>query len=237
MNNEVKMKEDFKDAVLREQIRLVVEQVPTMQAVSFMVALVLVYVVRDIVAPANILVWVLMVLLIVCSRVVLHFRFCKVREEQFDAEYWKNLYLASALISGVVWGASAFIVFPAGNLGLICLFLLVMASLSAATTISHSSIKWGPTVWVGPALFPYAIRCIAEGGESGYALSFLTTLYMFGIIRHSFIHNRSVASAIALRFENLELLAELRRVNDILRQDIAKRIQTEEAMKRKRGTF
>ena len=102
MNSEVKMSEDFKDAVPREQIRLVMEQVPTMQAVSFMVALVLVYEVRDIVAPASILVWVLMVLLIVCSRVVLHFRFCKVREEPFDAEYWKNLYLASALISGVV---------------------------------------------------------------------------------------------------------------------------------------
>ena len=237
MNNEVKMKEDFKDAVLREQIRLVMEQVPTMQAVSFMVALVLVYVVRDIVAPANILVWVLMVLLIVCSRVVLHFRFCKVREEQFDAEYWKNLYLASALISGVVWGASAFIVFPAGNLGLICLFLLVMASLSAATTISHSSIKWGPTVWVGPALFPYAIRCLAEGGEFGYALSFLVTLYVLGILLHSFIHNRSIASAITLRFENLELLAELRRVNDILREDITKRMQTEEAMKESEERF
>ncbi|MGA2224337.1 MAG: hypothetical protein ABSH41_07845, partial [Syntrophobacteraceae bacterium] len=91
MNNEVKMSEDFKDGILREQIRLVMEQVPTMQVVSFIVALVLVYVVRDIVAPANILVWVLMVLLIVCSRIVLYFRFRKVREEPFAGEYWKNL--------------------------------------------------------------------------------------------------------------------------------------------------
>ncbi len=237
MNNEVKMSEDFKDGILREQIRLVMEQVPTMQVVSFVVALVLVYVVRDIVAPANILVWVLMVLLIVCSRIVLYFRFRKVREEPFAGKYWKNLYLTLALISGIIWGASAFIIFPAGNLGLICFFLLVMASLSAATTVSHSSIKLGPAAWVGPALFPYAIRCIVEGGESGYALSFLITLYMFGIIRHSFIHNRSIASAIALRFENLELLAELRRVNDILRQDIAKRIQTQEAMRESEERF
>ena len=63
------MSVDFKDGIQREQIRLVMEQVPTMQAVSFIVALVLVYVVRDIVPPANIFVWVLMVFLIVCSRV------------------------------------------------------------------------------------------------------------------------------------------------------------------------
>ena len=237
MNNEIKTSEDFREGILREQIRLVMEQVPTMQIVSFIVALVLVYIVRDIVAPANILVWVLLVLLIVCSRIVFYYRFCKVREESFDGQYWKNLYLTLALISGIIWGASAFIIFPAGNLSLICLFLLVMASLSAATTVSHSSIKLGPTAWVGPALLPYAIRCLAEGGESGYALSFLITLYMFGILRHSFIYNKSIASAITLRFENLELLAELRKVNDILRQDIIKQMQTEQAMKESEERF
>jgi len=56
-------------------------------------------------------------------------------------------------------------------------------------------------------------------------------LYIFAIIRFSFIHNRSIASAITLRFENLELFSEVQRVNDILRQDIAKRIQAEEALR------
>ncbi len=230
MDNEGKMSKDFRDDILREQIRLVIEQIPTMLVTSFIVALVLAYAVRNIVAPENILVWVLMVLLITFSRVVVYYRFRKVQEEPFDGENWRNLYLILAVISGIIWGASAFIIFPAGNLGLICLFVLVMACLSAGTTVSHSSLRLGPTAWAGPVMLLYAIRTLAEGGEFGYTLSFLIILYILTILRYSFIHNRSITSAITLRFENLELFAELRRVNDILRQDITKRMQAEEAL-------
>ena len=237
MTNEVKMNAEFKDEILREQIRLVMKQVPTMQVGSFITALVLAYVVRHNVAPANILVWVLMVLLIALSRVVLYYRFRKVRWEPFRGEYWKNIYLTFALISGITWGASAFIIFPAGNLGLICLFALVMASLSAATTVSHSSIRSGSAAWVGPAMLPYAIRCFVEGGEFRYTLGFLIILYVAAILRHSFIHYRSIASAITLRFENLELLTEVQRVNDVLRRDIAKQMMTEEALRASEEKF
>ena len=230
MNNEGKMSKDFRDDILREQLRLVIEQIPTMLVTSFIVALVLAYAVRHIVAPENILVWVSMVLLITFSRVVVYYRFRKVREEPFDGENWRNLYLILAVISGIIWGASAFIIFPAGNLGLISLFVLVMACLSAGTTVSHSSLRLGPTAWAGPAMLLYAIRILAEGGEFGYTLSFLIILYIVTILRYSFIHNRSITSAITLRFENLELFAELRRVNDILRQDITKRMQAEDAL-------
>lgn len=154
MNNEVKTSNAFKDDILREQIRFVMEQVPTMQAGSFIVALVLCYVVRGIVAPASILVWVLMVFLIVFSRVVLYYRFGKVREEPFGGKYWKNLYLILTLISGIIWGASAFIIFPAGNLGLATLFVLVMASLSAATTFIYLRSFAFHSSTTGPSLPP-----------------------------------------------------------------------------------
>jgi hypothetical protein len=42
------------------------------------------------------------------------------------------------------------------------------ASLSAATTISHSSLKFGPAVWAGPAMLFYAVRCAREGGNGKY---------------------------------------------------------------------
>ncbi len=231
MNNEVKTSNAFKDDILREQIKFVMEHVPTMQAGSFVVALVLCYVVRGIVAPASILIWVLLVFLIVLSRVVLYYRFGKVREKPFGGKYWKNLYLSLTLISGIIWGASAFIIFPAGNLGLAILFVLVMAGLSADATVSHSSIRLGPVAWAGPAMIPYAIRCFVDGSEFGYTSSLLIILYLFVIIRFSFIHNRSISSAVTLRFENLELFSEVQRVNDALRQDIAKRIQAEEALR------
>jgi PAS domain S-box-containing protein len=222
----------FEDEVLREQVRLALRHVPTMQLASFFVALVLCYVVRDIVPHVNIFAWLPMIVVVAVGRIVLYHRFCKVLEGPFDGNYWKNVYLILTLVSGINWGLSSFIIFPAGNPELISLFVLVIASLSAATTVSHSSIRLAPTTWAGPAMLLYAIRCLMEGGQFGYTVGSLIILYLFTILRYSFTHNNSITSAIALRFENLELLEEVQKVNDDLRQDIAKRKQAEDAVLR-----
>jgi PAS domain S-box-containing protein len=221
---------EVKEGILREQVRLAIKQLPVMQATSFVVALVLSAAVRNIVPHGNILAWLSMVLVIVLSRIALYTRFVKVSEKPFAGKYWENIYLLLALLSGLIWGLSAFIIFPAGNPWLISLFVLVIASLSAATTISHSSIRLGPAAWSGPAMLAYAIRCLMEGGESGYTISFLIVLYLFTILRYSFTHNTSITSSISLKFENVELLEDLQEVNDILRRDIAERRQTEVAL-------
>jgi PAS domain S-box-containing protein len=214
---------DFQDDTLREQVRLAMKQLPSMQAASFIVALVLAYTVRDTAPRANVCAWILMVLLIVASRIVFYFRFRKVCDQLFGGEYWNNSYLVLAFISGIVWGLSAFAIFPAGNPGLISLFVLVIASLSAATTVSHSSIRWAPTAWAGPAMLLYAVRCAMEGGGTGYTVSALIVLYVFTILRYSLIHHGTITSAIALKFENLGLLEELRKAQGVLETRVEER--------------
>jgi hypothetical protein len=54
MKEEIKSGRDFKDDTLREQVRLAMRQLPTIQITSFIVAIVLSYTVRDIVPHANI---------------------------------------------------------------------------------------------------------------------------------------------------------------------------------------
>ncbi len=237
MNNRLGSGEDFRDEVLREQVRLAVKQLPAMQTASFIVALVLAYTVRRIVPLAEITAWVLMVLGVVAGRSFLYIRFFKTGEGPFDGRRWENAYLILALVSGAIWGLSAFMIFPAGNIGLICLFVLVMASLSAATTVSHSSLRLGPAAWAGPAMLPYAIRSFMEGGEFGYTLGVLIILYLATILRYSFTQNSSVTSAISLKFENLGLLDEVRKANDALKQDIIERKVAEEKLKESEDSF
>lgn len=219
------------DDHLREKVRLVFQHLPTMQSASFVVALVLAYVVRDIVSAGRIVAWILMILAIVLSRILLFYRFIAVSRGPFDGEYWKQAYLGLAFLSGIMWGLSAFIIFPAGNLVLISLFVLVIASLSASTTISHSSIKLAPAVWAGPALLLYVFRCALEGGETGYTIALLIVLYLATIVRYSFTQHEAVDAAIALKFENLELVAELERLTESLSQDLTVHKRAEETLR------
>lgn len=218
MPNAININRDFKDDILREQVRLAFSQLPTLQITALIVALVLCYVVRHLVPRSNIVTWILMILAIVAGRIVMYYRFLGVRDRPFEGAYWKNAYLLLAFLSGMTWGVSAFIIFPSGDYGLISLFVLVVASMSASTTISHSSLKYGPAMFAVPAMLLYAIRCFLVGGEFGYTLSVLVVIYLFTILNHSFKHNKAITSSISLKFENLALLEEVRKGNDILRQ-------------------
>jgi PAS domain S-box-containing protein len=228
MNDKLEMDRALKEEILREQVRLALGHLPTMQAASFLVALVLCYAVRDVVPHANILSWILMILCIVITRIALYHRFRRISGGPFDSNYWRSVYLAAALISGIIWGLSAFVVLPAGNHELACLFFLVVASLSAVTTVSHASIKLAPAAWAAPAVLLYAIRCFMDLGQFGSMVGGLIILYLLTILRYSFIHHHSITSAVALRVENLKLLEDLQKASDALQQDSLKRKQVEE---------
>jgi hypothetical protein len=214
-------------SIMREQVLLVMQQLPVMQVSSFIVALVLAYAVRDRVSVLPLVLWVLLVLAVAAGRVALYYRFARVRAGEFDGRAWKDRYLLLALASGLVWGLSAFLVFPAGDPTFMSLFVLVMASLSASTTVSHASLRLAPTAWAGPVMLSYAGRCFLEGGGYGYSIGFLIVLYLATVLSYSFRHNRTITQSITLRFENLGLLEEVRKANELLQRDIAKRVQTE----------
>ena len=211
------MGNDVKEATDREQLRLVMHQVPTMQAASVVVSLVLSYAVREIVPLGNILLFVLSISAVAAGRVILYRRFLHADTKRFVAKNWKSAYLLLALISGIVWGSSAFLILPHGDPWLLALFVLVMASLSASTTVSHSSIKWAPAAFIVPAMLFYAIHCILDGGEQETVLALLIVLYMVVMLQYSLKHHKTIASSISLRFENMKLLEASRRSEERLR--------------------
>ena len=221
---------DLKDDISREQVRLAVEQIPTMQASSFVVALLLAYLVRNQVPPVNIVAWISMILFLVAGRIVLYGAFCKRSRDLSNGRYWKNLYLASIALSGMIWGLSAFMVLPAGNVSLTSLFLLAIASLAAATTVSHAFIRVAPTAFTVPAMSLYATRCVMGGGALGRTLVLLILLYTVSILRYSHKHNDTLTAALALRLKNCKLLREVQEVNCTLGEEHADRKQAEEEL-------
>ncbi|MBE0606640.1 MAG: response regulator [Deltaproteobacteria bacterium] len=211
------MDNEYREAVGREQLRLVMQQVPTMQAASVVVALLLSYVVRDIVPGGKIFSFVILTSAVAASRVILYTRFLHVSTKPIVARNWENAYLLLALLSGIVWGSSAFLILPHGDAWLLALFVLVMASLSASTTVSHSSIKWAPAAFFVPAMLLYAMHCVFAGGEQEPILAVLIVLYMIVMLQYSLKHHGTIASSIAVQFENLKLLEVTRQSEERLR--------------------
>jgi PAS domain S-box-containing protein len=217
MNYKSLSEKDVQPAIVREQVHLALRHLPTMQITSLIVALILAYAVRNIVSPVKIAAWAVMVFAIVMSRIIYYFRYLRVRNNAFDGTFWTKAYLFLAFVSGVIWGVSAFLIFPASIQAFLFLFVLVIASLSAATTVSHSSLQWGPAAWMVPALLFYAARCFMEGGEIERIISVLIIVYLFTLLSYSFNHHKIITRSIALRFENLKLLEDVRKSEESYR--------------------
>jgi signal transduction histidine kinase len=219
------------DRLLREQVRLLFQHVPAMLAGAGVVSVVLAFSVRRIVGPWCIVAWLALILAVAMARVGLHHRFARVRAQEFDARRWARAYVTLSVVSGACWGASAFLIFPAGQLPVVALFLLVIVSLSTGSTVSHSSVRLAPIAWSGPAMLPYAARLVAEGGETAYAIAFLVVVYLLTIFRYSLTHHAAITSAIALRFENVDLLDQVREANARMRHDLEQRQKAEAALR------
>lgn len=199
------------DSIGREQVRLAMQQLPMIQAASIVVALVLSYAVRGVASAAGILAFLLSVAAVAAVRFVLYVRFLKVRNGPFAADDWKRAYLLTSLASGIAWGSSAFLVLPLDDPWILALFLVVVTTMSVSSTVFHSSVEWSSAAWIGPAMLPYAARCFLGGGKQETLLAFLIVVYTLVMIVYSHAHHEDVAASIALRFENLTLVKEIRR--------------------------
>ncbi len=204
------MDKENRATIRREQLRLVIEQIPTMQAASVVVALVLAYTVREQVPAWRIASWILPVAAVTAGRLFLYRRFYKADPEQFAGTKWEQTYLLLTVISGTVWGLSAFLLLPADNLTLTMAFVLVAVGLSTSTTVSHASLGFGSLAGVVPMMSLYAARLVMSATGIERTIGFLSILYMFTLLGYSLKHHRMIASSIALRFENKGLLEEAR---------------------------
>ncbi|MBI5179247.1 MAG: response regulator [Nitrospinae bacterium] len=211
MENNTAAGESVREDVLREQVRLAIGQIPMMQGASYIVALVLAAVVWESTSHLMALAWIGLITAVAVSRMFLYYRFRPVSVgNAFDGKLWHDWYLSLSFFSGISWGVSAFMLFPSGNVAIQSLFLLVITALSASTVVSHPSIKLAPAAWIVPVVLSYSARCLWEGAAFGYALGALLLLYTVTLVKYSFRIYQMMSSSIALRYENLELLEEVR---------------------------
>ncbi len=219
--NTAALQEDRQGAVLREQMRLAIGQIPAMQGASFLVAVVLSVVFWDLAPHANVLAWLLMIAAVAASRYQIYTRFHAASHQWFDGPSWRRRYEVSTLVSGILWGMSAVLLFPPGDRIMQALLVLVMTTLAATTTVSHSSVKSAPLAWSVPAILPFAIRGIMDGGPFGYTIGVLLPLFILTLGFYSLKLNRTIVSSITLHFKNLDLVAELRQATRLKDQFVS----------------
>jgi two-component system, sensor histidine kinase len=134
---------------------------------------------------------------------------------------WANRFTASALFGGLAWGAGALWLMPAGRLDLELMVMVVVFAVASGAVSAFGAHLPAFLVNFVPMVGLAFLRLGAPGDVLHVALAALGPVWMVVIVALARQYNANVAESLRLRFENLDLVANLQREKEAAEQQRA----------------
>lgn len=164
--------------------------------------------------PFVVYVWVGSVYVLSIARYLLWRSYHRKNPPPQDAKRWGRYAIVVYGISGIIWGVGNIVLYTPGHIEYQLLLLFV--SLGAAMGALIGQISYMPTfyVFMYPLLILSAASFAREPDAIHIAFSALMLVYLAVGTRLAQSLHRSYLESVNLRFENLELIENLRRQNE-----------------------
>jgi signal transduction histidine kinase/CheY-like chemotaxis protein len=127
-----------------------------------------------------------------------------------DAARWGRYAAWGSGLSGTLWGLGSVMLFP-HNVLEFQLLLFVLIGMGSASVYASASYMPAFHAYLSPAVAPVGVMLALQGDTLHLVLAAMTFFYIPVTMRFAHNLNRSLRESIALRFENLELIEQLRR--------------------------
>lgn len=196
------------DRLFNEQVRLVFQTANPGVMHSLLVAVVgwMYWKIAD---PANLAIWLSLAFAISLIRVGIVWSFVKRQPEDAQLVQWDRTYLFAVFITGVIWGAAGFLLYPPDNIVYQVALAFVVGGISASATASLSARQIAVWLAVTPAMLLLSARFLLDPTEGHFEMGILLLLYFAVLMNIGRSMNRQVLEALSLRFENRDLVRSL----------------------------
>ncbi|RBA25235.1 signal transduction histidine kinase [Herminiimonas fonticola] len=119
-------------------------------------------------------------------------------------------YAMLAGLSGCLWGSIGILFFSPDNTVVTVFICIVLAGMTGGSVASQSSFLPSYYAFSLPTVLPFALRSFAHG-DALFSILGVLSLFLLGVnLAYSRNLQRTVRESVALRFENTELIAQLR---------------------------
>ncbi len=130
---------------------------------------------------------------------------------QFLPEYWEQRFMIGTALSGVMWGILFTLLFTPDYPEYVLFVLCGYASMVSGANATASARVRVFLAYLIPSSLPISFTVMFAGGPLYFIMGVGIFVYMFANIVVSINFNKIIVNAIRLRFENLNLIAELHR--------------------------
>jgi signal transduction histidine kinase len=184
--------------------------------------------------PVRVLSWCGVVIAIQAGLQILGINYRKHAPSDMDPRLWAIRFARASVVAGIVWGSSVFVLVPQDQPLTLALISACLAGRATVSTMTHAYYPPALNGFTAPIFGMLAVRYVLNGGYHNAALGVMWMAVLGYILLFVDKQARAITGEIRLRVENEELVAELRRQNEIAEKA---RIAAEEASRSKSRFF
>jgi diguanylate cyclase (GGDEF)-like protein/PAS domain S-box-containing protein len=191
-----------KTAVVSAQLRQLFSASKVSLITSTLLAAILAYMQREVIASSVVLAWLSLVVLVAFSRAALvnAYQSSPVGDNT-ATQVWLVRFRLGVLAVGVVWGSAGFLMFPANGPQHQMFLIFILAGLSAGGVVAFSADLVSSVVFSITSLVPIVIRLFITGDDLFVAMGMAGILYLGFMIISLRRINRSITENIVLHLE------------------------------------
>lgn len=197
--------------IIRSQVEILYSQ----SAVTFLfpsiIGIILAATIWDIANRKVLIGWLAVVFLYSVFRYLMLWKYNRTKLTPENVEQWLNIFIASACISGIMWGLAVIILIPQDGKNIIeftlysGITLLAVSGLVAGATISYAVSLNVLFFYIFPALLPPSVYMISLGDIYSSALGGFILLYCFFVGTAGYRMNRQLLYYISKQHELIKL--------------------------------
>ncbi len=233
---------------LKQNERLLLEQVNQLYAQSHIASLGAVtasfftgFFLWPLVPHANLILWMTAAVAITLLRQSFIFRYQRAAASVKDAPRWLKLFTRLIFISGIIWGSSAILIFPAASITHQVFLSFILVAMVSGAIGTFSAILPVFLTYALPALLPLCIVFWFAGTPFQQAMGAMILIYL-GLVSVSAYHLfKTTRTSLKLQFENIDLIHFLEEekhradtINKNLKDEVKERKRIEEILKKHR---
>jgi len=220
--------------VRARQINAVFMQSPMTTIGTLVAGIALVYAMTGVVSSGVLTVWLLALCAHQGLRIFHYASYRKAQPRPREMRKWGRYYILTSITSGLIWGAAGFFMFVPDSPQHQTVLLIVLFGIASVTVIGLSSFAPAFYIILPLAIGPTILRLLLEEQAVFGFMAILVTILLAAALIFGRNMNRLITNSLVMRFENLDLIQELRRQTDIAQQA---RLEAEAANRSKTQFF
>jgi PAS domain S-box-containing protein len=228
-----------KQAIRREQVRLLYGNARLAVAVNVLAAFTLAYLQRNVISHPVILGWLAYSLIVAAARYGLDESHRRLARSFGSIGWWSAMFLTGAALAGIGWGAAAILLYPPSQLINQVLLAFVLGGMMAGASSVLAAQSGALLVFILPPGLMASMRFFLQGDDLHIGMGWLALIYTAATLMTANRINATIVRSLKLRLENSDLVADLQSsnrraetLNAELEAEILQRKQAAEALKR-----